>query len=1028
MGRTPSKEQQLAIDSYNENALVNAGAGSGKTWVLGNHVLHLMKQYNLKISDFLIMTFTNAAANEMKTRIKEYILKDQDLKQYSDEVDFAHIQTFDAFNLFLVKKYHKYIGVSDDVSIGDSAIFSIQKHHYISEILDGFYNDDNQILHELINTFCSRDDYPIYNLIYRIIDLYDKSIPKIDFFKQLLEEPYSSLKIKNYFNNYHQIVFDTYYKMIDILESVESSYSDYYVCVKASLPKYVNNDFVSFCDAFNNFRIPPLNRKPINKYLKDEYIKEVHSQIKYYKEKVDGLLNDLTIDEETNLKIIKNNQRYLKFLIDIAKQVILRLDNFKKENNIYDFGDVSKLALKLLDNKEVLAMVKKEFKYIMVDEYQDTNDIQEEFIKKLENNNVFMVGDVKQSIYRFRNANCEIFLDKYNLYSSNKDAGHAIDMTLNFRSRPQIIEDINNMFSKLMKKGENLIDYSKGHYAKSGLRDYKLFAMDGYNYGVSAIVYDNDAHKDKEYQAKLIAHDIKNKIADKILVYNHNGGGYRFVKYSDFAIICETTTDFDVIEKVFNEYKIPLFTVSDTNIMDYDISLIIKNLLIMVNLLVKNEVLNSNFKHSFASVARSFLYSYDDEKIYNLLKDTSYLKDEIVLNLRKIANNILSYSLKTLLKEIIFTTGLIDKIITIGNYHSVHLVINSLLNKVDSLDEIGYDLDKLIIFFDELDENDIDFKGNSFNENSDVVTLINTHKSKGLEYTICYYPFLNKRFNFPLNQKSVDISVDFGLVTNNYLNLYPYNDKTILLNLYKMNEKSLEIDEKLRLLYVALTRAKEMAILILPSDNNKFIDSVKSCNNFADMINKFTLDDIKQIHFDNVDDIELKDEIIDGDKEFKLIDPKKISSNKINETRASKKLKDCVSEEKLLLGDKLHHILQNTDFVSKDTSFVTNENHKMIIDNVLKNDIFNNLDNATILKEFPFNDEINHLNGIIDCLILKDDEVIIIDYKTKQIDDELYDKQLNSYGNYIKQLTNKNIKLYLLSIIDNKLKEVKFNV
>ena len=294
------------------------------------------------------------------------------------------------------------------------------------------------------------------------------------------------------------------------------------------------------------------------------------------------------------------------------------------------------------------------------------------------------------------------------------------------------------------------------------------------------------------------------------------------------------------------------------------------------------------------------------------------------------------------------------------------------------------------------------------------------------QYTICYYPFLNKRFNFPLNQKSVDISVDFGLVTNNYLNLYPYNDKTMLLNLYKMNEKSLEIDEKLRLLYVALTRAKEMAILILPSDNNKFIDSVKSCNNFADMINKFTLDDIKQVNFDNVDDIELKDEIIDGDKEFKLITPKKITSNKINETRASKKLKDSVSEEKLLLGDKLHHILQNTDFVSKDTSFVTNENHKRIIDNVLKNDIFNNLDNATILKEFPFNDEINHLNGIIDCLILKDDEVIIIDYKTKQIDDELYDKQLNSYGNYIKQLTNKNIKLYLLSIIDNKLKETNY--
>ena len=201
----PSKEQLQAIQSHHENVLVNAGAGSGKTWVLGEHVLYLMKYYNYHILDFLIVTFTNAAANEMKTRIKNMISNDDSLIHYADNVEFAHIQTFDAFNLFLVKKFHDFVQLQDEIDIQDKSIFNIEIEKYINEELDKYYESDNSLLHEIINIFCDKDDQKIHMIISDIINYYDSCIDGDTALNNLLINPYNydfiNKAIGNYFSN-----------------------------------------------------------------------------------------------------------------------------------------------------------------------------------------------------------------------------------------------------------------------------------------------------------------------------------------------------------------------------------------------------------------------------------------------------------------------------------------------------------------------------------------------------------------------------------------------------------------------------------------------------------------------------------------------------------------------------------------------------------------------------------------------------------------------------------------------------------
>ncbi len=1020
----PSKEQLQAIQSHHENVLVNAGAGSGKTWVLGEHVLYLMKNYNYHILDFLIVTFTNAAANEMKTRIKNMISNDDSLKKYADNVEFAHIQTFDAFNLFLVKKFHDFVQLQDEIDIQDKSIFNIEIEKYINEELDKYYESDNSLLHEIINIFCDKDDQKIHMIISDIINYYDSCIDGDTALNNLLINPYNydfiNKAIGNYFSNI-KLQFAEIFNKIALFSPYKDIYEFY-------LNQYNRLDFSSydnFLSSIKEVNFPNKNSKGARKIKKDDpdlydMIGEIGEVFKKIKEKIYnfGYFRDI-VNHHIHCK------EYLELFVDIAKKVIDRLNKFKKDNCIYDFNDISKFALVILNNDECLKIVKNEFKYIMIDEYQDTNDIQEALISKLENSNVFMVGDVKQSIYRFRNANCVIFLDKYLAYK-NLNGGSKIDMTLNFRSRKEIIDGINLMFDFLMTRKTNLIDYKDGHISFYGQKSYDK-KIANYDYGINFLTYDCEKYKLRKYQYEIIAKDIINKISNKMKLLDTSKGEYYDCTFKDFAIIVDRNTNFDEIIRVFNEYQIPIFAVEDSNILNNDISSLIFNLMNLVYLLSLEQYDTNDFKHSYISVIRSFIYSYDDEKIYNLFKQNDYTNDGLFLLTKDITKHLNELSLYNLTCLLIEKTNLLNKIINLNDFHSIHLCINSFLDKINALDNLGYSLEDFIVYFNQIKDSDEELKGSNFKLDDNVVTLTNIHKSKGLEYKVCYYVDLDKKFNISDIKKTFLISKDYGLVCNNYEK--GYNVNSFFKQLHIDNLKQADFEEKLRLLYVALTRAKEMIYIVLPlKEKDKIpIKSINDSNNFKKILLS-VYQNFKNINADNLLEEDIKFENLSSEEKdlnFGILDCKQIEYTKISKVRASKETSYDIDENLLIFGNRLHHLLQLTDFEKKDTSFIRDNKLKTYIDNVLKQEIFSNLEKSTILKEYEFYDEINHVNGIIDCLIIKEHEILIVDYKTKQIDDELYNVQLQTYKNFIKQLTNKNIRLYLLSIIDNKIKEVK---
>ncbi len=1014
----PSKEQRLAIEAHGSNVLVNAGAGSGKTSVLSEHVLYLIKNHGYRITDFLIVTFTKAAAFEMKKRIKELLLENKNIiddKEISD-VDFAHITTIDAFNLYLAKKYHNYIGI-DDIDIIEDSILKLYEKRYIQEELDDLYKTNNQILSDFIELFCKKNDNLIYEIISKIINFCDISLKSEGFF----------IRFNNidFINNCYLDICDTTF------EYIKNKYEDL-KSVLNKLSSYPDNVYDDYLKCFNSINITSFdnfiyNIKDIKsprikggELKEDEYYFSLHYE---FQGKLNNLKKTYKIFSLSNKEkeLITSNYDFTKLLINIAKSVIAKIEEFKKIHNCYTYNDIAKFVIRILDNKKANKLIKEEFKYIMIDEYQDTSDIQEEIIKRLENNNTFMVGDVKQSIYKFRNANCEIFLDKYKQYKTT-GSGTSIDMTLNFRSREELLKDVNNIFNKLMDKNNNIIDYQDGHISYYGNKKYDN-KQKGYTYGLSALVYEKEKESKDNYEKEIrfIASDIKQKLKDNLQIYDLKSNCFRNAVFSDFAILIDRGSRVDVIEKIFDEYKLPYYKNLDDDLSENDVFAIIKNLLILIYQSATSNTDDKTFKHAFVSIARSYLFEYSDEKIYYLIKDNTYLKNPIILKINQLSKNIDCLSLYETTTMLINEFDLLNKLNLVGDFQSAHATINMILDKIKVLDNFSYDLNELIQFFDDLKQEQISLRGSDIKLDDNVITITNYHKCKGLEYTICYYPFLFVGFNRS-DIYSMNFSKDYGYVSNNYFD----TKKSLLLRHVKDVEIQKDFEEKLRLLYVAITRAKEMAILVLQIPDKIKEDVTKSIC-FSDML-YYVYDLIKnkkEVSEEDIENIQLKTSQIKENKQFTLYDPIKIKSKQINISHASKDITSDIDEEKLLFGDRLHHILQAVDLHTKDTSFIKDAKIKSIIDKVLDNELFDNLNNCKILKEFSFNDKINNINGIIDCMIIKDDEVIIIDYKTRQINDEAYKKQLNIYASYVKQLTNKKIKLYLLSIIDNRFKEVE---
>lgn len=1027
-----TKEQSLAINEEGSNIIVSAGAGSGKTAVLSERVIRKLKG-GVHINELLLLTFTKAAAAEMKQRIRKKITKEEDLLSELDMIDASYITTFDSFALSIVKKYHYLLNISPNVNIIDEAVIAIKKEEIMNEIFENKYLIEDKLFLHLIDDFCVKDDKNIQKEILAISNKLDMLPNKKEYLSNYIKTNFTLEKIEKDVNKYVDLIKKERDKIEGICNELSSYFdSDYMNNLYNALDKLLNaNTYDELKDSLS-VSIPR-----IPKGTSDEG--------KKVKEKLSDVIKNLgKMCVYENVEYIKNTilltKDYIRAIIDIILEFDDKVNKFKFDNDAYEFNDIALLSIKLVrEFPEVREEVKNSFNEIMIDEYQDTNDLQEEFISYISNNNVYMVGDIKQSIYRFRNANPNIFKNKYDNYSVN-NGGIKIDLNKNFRSRREVLDNVNLMFNLIMSDLIGGADYISTHQMVFGNNAYINEGNTNQNYNIDILEYDYDKDSGftmEEIECFIIADDIKKKVESHYQVFDKDELILRDIKYSDFAILIDRSSTFDLFKKIFEYKQIPLNILKEEK-MNNDKDVYVLNNLLKFVIKIANHEYDTTFKYLFVSLMRSFIINETDDNIFKYFLNNNFKDNELYKKSYEISKKINNISVNELLNIIIKEFDFYEKLITIGNIDTSIIKIDKILDMANSLGTLGYTPIMFSEHLDKLVKENYTMKYQVNNDFGDAVKIMTIHKSKGLEYHVCYFPNMYKRFNLgELNEKFL-YNNKIGIVT-------PFFDEGIGETIYKTllkNDYLLEeISEKIRLFYVAVTRAKEKMVVVLPNkdiddlDNEVVLkdekkegyrtlgDLIYSIRNRLDSyITKVELDKLKMSKDYNI--------IASGNFESSIpkndtkLDVKNIniSNIEIESSSFSKKMHELIDMEtknNIELGLKMHEILENTDF--KNMTKLDNDFYQEKIDKLVNSDLFKNIKDAKIYKEYEFiyvKDDTKY-HGIIDLMLEYDDHIDIVDYKLKNVDDDKYILQLKGYQEFVRSNSGKPVSLYLYSIIDS---------
>ena len=592
-------EQWQAIEKSGSNILVSAGAGSGKTAVLSERVIHKIEN-GIHVNELLILTFTKAAASEMKDRIRKKIAKNENMKEELNLLNSSYITTFDSFALSVVKKYHYLLNISSDIGITDESIVLIKQKEILNQIFEDFYKKGNERFINLINTYCVKNDKKLREIILKICNKIDSFINKEEYLTFIKEELFSEQNINNIIKEYKEFI-ETKKELIN-LEYENMSYyydSEFMQKVSDSIINLMNSDY-------ETLHMISKVRLPIARNTTDEQ-KEVKEKLK---SAVDELLEYSSYGTIDDIKTDISSSKDIVFaIVDIVEEYIKRLKEYKEKNKIYTFNDIASLAIKIVkEHEEARNELKYSFKEIMIDEYQDTNDVQDIFMSQIENNNVYMVGDIKQSIYRFRGSNPNIFKDKYDSYSKLVN-GIKIDLIKNFRSRSEVLDNINRIFELIMDLDIGGAEYKVSHEMVYGNTTYDTERIKDYNYDIDILKYENEkdsGYTNSEIEIFTIASDIKQKMDSKLKVFDKETNSLREITYNDFVIILDRSKYFNDFKRVFEYLGIPTEILQDDKLnTSIDIS-IIKNIFDLI-IRIKNNDLGVEFKYDFLSIGRSFL-------------------------------------------------------------------------------------------------------------------------------------------------------------------------------------------------------------------------------------------------------------------------------------------------------------------------------------------------------------------------------------------------------------------------------------
>lgn len=1046
-----SDEQWRAIFDSGKSILVNAGAGSGKTAVLTQRIIEILKN-NIGLDRLVVLTFTKAAASEMKERVRKQLMKivatNPKLSKQLDYIDQAAIQTFDAFALSLVKRYHYLLGVNKNINIGDKVILALKRKEIITAVFNELYESKNQDFLDLISTFSVKKDDLVREYIYNICIKIDLLANSEEFLENYLAHFYSEEFLDARINEFDELIKFDIERIRLRLQNIENIVSDdklvsFYEDLKSSLTDILAaRTYKGYLDCINT----SLPRMPAKIEDEDEKIK-----VKYERDQITKLINKIkdnlvySSSDEIKEELI-STKRFSKVIIEIVREVNIRYLKAKEALNLYDFLDIAKMAVRLFrENNDLRNYYKSNLYEILVDEYQDTSDIQEELISLISNNNVYMVGDMKQSIYRFRNANPDIFKNKYDNFKDNPAAA-AIDLSKNFRSRREVLNNINKVFQETMSPTLGGVDYNDNHALEFGNKKYdENIANENYDFEIFTYSYAEDGLTTSEKEAFIVANDIKNKIEAKYQIYDKDLNIVRDARFSDFTILVSEKSKFELYKKIFEYKNLPLVIHKEEDFVRSNEIYVIKNILRAIYSLLDFEYYKDNFKDAIYSVLRSFLIEATDKDIslifigdikegLNLRFKTFYSK------LTNIARKVEKCTLSDILDLIYQEFDIYVKIVKLGNVNEIENKLNFLLDKFKELDSSGYNLLAAINYLEVLINEGYDIETSEVGKIDDsAINIMTIHKSKGLEFPVCYYVELSSRFKTTESNDRIVFDKVYGLVFPVFKEgLRDTIYKSLLKNKYLVEE----ISERLRLFYVALTRAKEKMILVSPEfdDVTDFSEEIPlverlNYNSFYSILNSLKTTLALYIKSTLVNGSleykDLKKGILEVKKttpiEIRSVNVKKELEEKEIASSASKKLLDKETIKLMEFGTLIHSYLELIDYKldldSQLNKLNLDENQKAKIRSFYDIDIFKkNIIN--IYHEYQFSYSLDNIlyKGIIDLIVELEDELIIIDFKLSNLEKKEYKLQLEAYYNYLKNTTNKKVKAYLYSVINEELR------
>ena len=868
----------------------------------------------MDIDKILVVTFTNAAASEMRERILEAIYKeieknpeDSNLHRQVNLLNKASICTIDSFCLDVIKNNFFEIDVSANFRIADGTEVGILKQETLDEIFEEKYIEEDKDFLTLIDTYTKYNrDEDLQDLILKIYN-YIQTNP---FPEEWLEEKIDMFKNIKDTNNFSKTEWGKI--IVDYVDDILNNCILNLKSVVKNLERFpeLERSATVLKDDIENYERIKENLKDWNKV--SDLILNFKNKTWSANKKVDEALDSLTKEAKEIRDNVKGEYNKIKDLIpyetsdaceDILfmynillklKEIILEFSNRfykkKREKNILDFNDMEHLALNILIKKnesgenivtDVAKKYQEKFEEIAIDEYQDSNSVQELILTSVSRgNNIFMVGDVKQSIYKFRQARPELFLEKYATYKLNPTIGEnrKIQLFKNFRSRSNVLDFTNIVFENIMSKELGNIEYNEDEYLNLGA---SFEEIEGQNFLTELNIIDlkeeNDVWKNEEeensqeervedaiLEARFVAKRIKQLIDEKYQVFDKHVGK-RNIEFKDIAVLLRSAnTVAPVYEKELAEQGIAVYSdSSESYLQSVEIETIMSILKIINNPMqdiplvtvlrsaIFNFTDNELIEISFAG-KRELFY----EKLIKTMKDSDNKK--LINKIGLFLNTIEKWReeerykpLDELIWQIYIDTGYLNYVELLPNGKLKVANLKMLFEKAKQYEDASFKgLNNFINFIDKVKSTSGDTgAAKIIGENENVVRIMSIHKSKGLEFPVVILSGTGKRFNFQdLNEKLL-LHQDLGLGMQYIDSNRHIEFKTLPKKAITIVSRQEVISEEMRVLYVALTRAKEKLIITgMQKDAHKSLNEKQSGLNLYGndgKINKFLVQKYK---------------------------------------------------------------------------------------------------------------------------------------------------------------------------------------